>query len=688
MLRPRILALLLALVTLAVYLPASRFDFVNFDDNEYITENPFVRNGLTGTDICWAFTAFHAGNWHPLTWLSHMTDCELFQLNPGAHHLVNIAFHAANVALLFGLVWRLTRALRAAAFIAALFAWHPLHVESVAWISERKDVLSTFFALLSLLSYVQFVQEKSRRGYWLALFFFALGLMAKPMLVTLPCVMLLLDFWPLGRKAPTSNIQHPEKHPSSTPQTNQAQASEFGAWIPPCGTGAFTRGAFLRLVLEKWPFFALTTASCLVTFIAQQQGEAVVSLARVPLSFRLENAPVAIVDYLFKLFWPAGLCAYYPMPNAIPLLRVVLSVALLLLISAAAWHWRRCRPYFLVGWLWFLGTLVPVIGLLQVGGQAMADRYTYIPSIGFFLALVFLARDLAGRVRMPRIISTGLMVVIATACILVTRQQIQSWRDGETLFRRILAVDPRNDVALIDLGVALNAQGRPEEALVVYQQAEKINPARYQLHNNLGNILRNLGRHADALAEYRQGIALRTGNAGLHFNAGAELATLGRFDEALNELSTAEQCDPRLSAPHLEAAKLLFKQGRDSAGVEEFRTAVRLDPGNYQTLATVAHYLSASENDATRDGRAALPLALKANELSGNSQPVVFDILGMALAENGDFTNAIICTQNALTIATTVQLQRTDQIRARLELYRQHLPWRESFRATNAPGSN
>jgi len=650
--RPRFIALLLALATLAVFLPAGRLGFVSFDDNDYVTENPFVKNGLTVTGICWAFTTSHAGNWHPLTWLSHMADCELFQLNPGAHHYDNVLIHAANVVLLFALLLRLTQKPLPAAFIAALFAWHPLHVESVAWVSERKDVLSTFFALLSLLSYIKYVQEKSRRSLWLAFLFFTLGLMAKPMLVTLPFVMLLLDWWPLNRLA--------------------------GA-RPSSASG---------LILEKTPFFALTVISCIVTFIVQKQGEAVISLARVPLLLRLENAPVAAVDYLLKFFWPENLCAFYPMPEKIPALPVLLSVAALLVISAAVWRWRDQKPYLLFGWLWFLGTLVPVIGLLQVGGQAMADRYTYIPSIGFFLALVLLARDLAVWLQMPKIIRCGLMALAAAACILVTEHQLQFWRDGESLFRRVLAVTPTNDVALINLGVALQSQDRFEEALAIYRQAERISSTRYQLHNNIGDILGHMGRHAEALAEYQQAIALRPGNALLHLSAGIELAALDRLAEALSEFSRAEKCDTTLAGPHIEAAKALFKQGRDATGVEEFRAALRLDADNYQTLAVTARYLAASENDATRDGKNALLLALKADELSGHNQPVVFDILGMAFAANGDYTNAAACARNALDLAAAAQLTNTEQIRSRLELYRNNLPWRECFRATNAPAKN
>ncbi len=652
----RRIALLLALATFALYLPVARFGFLDFDDNVSVTDNPIVQAGVTWAGVKWAFTTFHAGNWFPLVWLSLMTDCGVFGLNPAGPHLVNALFHAANTALLFVLLWRLTSRLWPAAFIAALFAWHPLHVESVAWISERKDVLSTFFALIALLNYARYVEESKVQGpgskvcFAWCLATFALGLMTKPMLVTLPFVMLLLDFWPLKRFSP------PAFH--------------------------------LSLLTEKIPFFLLTAVSCGVTFFAQKSGEAVVSLARVPLLLRLENAPVAVMGYMRDFFWPSGLCVIYPMPDRIPAAQAGLSAAVLLLISAAAWHWRKPKPYLLTGWLWFIGTLVPVIGLVQVGGQAMADRYTYIPSIGFFIAAVFLARDLATWVHLPKKIAAAIAAGLCLACILAMEHQLQFWRDSETLFRRAIAVTRNNDIAFANLGAALEGQGRYKAALAADLQAEKLAPGRYQIHNNLGNILDRLGHRDEALAEYRAALRLRPDNAALHNAAGEELAELGRRDEALREFSGAERLDPNDAAPHVGAAKVLFQLGRDAEAVDELRAALRIAPDSFQILATAAHYLAANEDAAARDGRAALALALKANALSGNSQPLVFDALGMAFAATGDFTNAQTCAQNALDLATAAQMKNTGQIRRRLELYQHHQPWLESFRATNAPAEN
>ena len=656
--RLRLIALQLAFVTLLVFLPTGRLGFVNYDDDDYLTANKVVQAGWTWAGVKWAFVTGYANNWHPLTWLSHMTDCELFGLNAGAHHFVNVLLHSANVALLFILLVRLTQKYWPAAFIAALFAWHPLHVESVAWVAERKDVLSTFFGLLSLLCYAKFVElslaknPKAKIQFGLCFLFLALGLLAKPMLVTLPCIMLLLDWWPLNR-VPNANFK-------------------IRDWQP--------------LVVEKIPLFLLTIFSCVATYLAQASkfhgDAAVVSLSAIPLDLRLGNVPLAVMGYLAHFFWPVNLAIYYPWPKIFLIPAIAADALVLLAITIAAWRWRRGHPYFLTGWLWFLGMLVPVSGLVQVGGASYADRYTYLPLVGIFIIVTFAAERLAARFDTARKIFPAAALVILVGCILLTERQIGFWKNGETLFRHDLAVVGDNDIALADLGVALDAQGRFEEALEVYARAVKINPTRYQIHNNLGNILSLLGRPADSLAEYRAAIRLRPDRAFLHSSAGMQLAALGELDEALAEFSTAQKLDAADATPHLEAGKVLFKLGRDADGVEEFRNAVRLAPADYQALATVAHHLAANENAAARDPRNALLLALQANELSGHRQPMVFDILGMALAASGDFTNAVTCAQNALEIAASAQMKKTEPIQARLELYKKNLPWRESFRAS------
>ena len=652
--RPRLTALLLALVTLVIFAPAGGFDFLDYDDTDYVTENPVVQQGLTVAGVQWALFGFHAANWHPVTWLSHMLDCDLFGRNPAPQHFVNVLFHSANTALLFLLIWRLTQRLWPAALVAALFGWHPLRVESVAWISERKDVLSLFFALLTLLGYAQYVAEpanspaRRKLAYVTALACFAFGLMSKPMLVTLPFVLLLLDYWPLRRVAGAAQ------------------------WRP--------------VVVEKIPFFALSLAACLATVWAQKSGEAIVTLDHIPLSLRLQNAPVAVVDYLKNTFWPAHLCVIYPMPDAIPAFQWLLATALLGVITGAAWRWRKTSPYFITGWLWFLGTLVPVIGLLQVGGQSMADRYTYLPSVGLLLAAVFLGDRLLDRMPAAKSLRVGLAGIALAACVAGTEYQLQFWRNSETLFRRALAVTQNNTIAWINLGVALEWQNRWDEALQAYQQAKQTGHPRHEIDNNLGLVLSHLGRHAESLAAYQEGIRLRPDNLTLHLSAGSEQAALGHISEALAEFSTAESLDPRAAAPHLEAAAAFFQAGRDALGAGELRAATRLAPKDFQTLAIAAHYFAANENATSRDGRTALSLAQTADQLSGHSQPMVLDILAMAYAETGDFTNAVACAQDAVNLAESAQLKSAQAIRQRLELYEQGQPWHESFpRKTAAP---
>jgi tetratricopeptide (TPR) repeat protein len=704
--RPRLIGLLLALITLLVYLPVARDGFVNYDDQDYVTENSVVQQGLTWTGIKWAFTTGHASNWHPLTWLSHMADCELFALNPGAHHLVNVLFHTANVVLLFLLLLRLTGALWPGAFVAALFAWHPLHVESVAWISERKDVLSTFFALLTLLAYTRYAQcvtsdlcqvtrtnstsspvtrlpaEASAKAghpsrfYWLALFFFALGLMSKPMLVTLPFVMLLLDYWPLGRISDSKNDPAPAPQPF---RLRGALQRRFGA----------TAATLNHLLFEKWPFFLLATVSCVVTFLVQSQrsGDAVASLELIPLHYRFCNALVSYGLYLLKMVWPVGLAVFYPLPEHLTwlLMAATASAVVLIIISSFVWRAGRAHAYLPVGWLWFLGTLVPVIGLVQVGGAALADRYTYIPSIGVFIAATFGICDLADRFQFPqKAIATAAVLILAT-CLILTENQLRYWYDSESLFAHALAVTKNNHVAHVNLGVALEQKGKLNEALAEYRAAEQLAPELYHIHNNLGNLLDNLGHPNEALTEYRWAVLLNPGLPSLHNGAGVVLAELGRFDEAMRQFKEAARLDPTYPWAHFEIGKMRLKQGRDAEAIDEFRAALRIEPNNFQILAYTAHVLATAENPQIRDGRTALVLAVKAKVLTDGAQPFVLDALGMACAETGDFTNALEVTQRAIDLAIAARMKKLEPLQQRLELYKHHQPWRESFLFTNTP---
>jgi len=643
--RPRVIGLLLALATLLAYLPATHDLFINYDDDDYITQNQIVQKGLTWAGVKWAFTTCHASNWHPLTWLSHMTDCELFHLNSGGHHFVNVLFHAANAALLFMLLLGLTDALWPSAFIAALFAWHPMHVESVAWVSERKDVLSTFFALLALLSYVRFTQDNRRRNFWLAVIFFALGLMSKPMLVTLPFVMLLLDYWPLQR----------------------IQDSKAKTWnVRPCA-------------LEKWPFFLLAALSSTVTFLAQR-NDAVASLAKVPLTLRFENAILAYADYLLKTIWPTQLAVFYPLSKHLAWAPVATAAAVLILISAVAWLERRRSPWLLVGWLWFLGTLMPVIGLVQVGDQAMADRYGYFPLIGIFIAFTFAIAKGVNRSRFAKTTCAVAGVLILSACLVLTENQLRYWRDSESLFSHAIAVTKDNALAHLNLGAALDEQNRPDEALIEYQKALQLAPYRHEIFNNIGKLLNDEGKPEAALTYCREAVRLNPKSPFSHNSLGLVLVELGRFDEAMYQFSEAAQLDADYAPPRFQMGKILLKQGHDAEAMPHFHEALRIEPDNPPMLIYLARVLAADENPQIRNGAEALALATKASQLAGPAQPVALDTLAMAYAETGRFDEAVQTGQEAVNLARSAgQNDDAAIMQQRLELYQKHRAWRESF---------
>jgi tetratricopeptide (TPR) repeat protein len=712
--RPRFIGLLLALLTLAVYLPVARHGFILYDDGDYVTENPMVRNGLTLAGLKWAFTTYHSANWHPLTWLSHMADCEWFGLNPAGPHCVNALLHAANTVLVFALWWQLLRsrdeskarapenddAIWPAAFIAALFAVHPLHVESVAWIAERKDVLSTFFGLLALLCYARYAQDHAhaagnpRWAYRLSLLFFILGLMSKPMLVTWPFVMLLLDYWPLQRSNVLAAAKLPgEAGPTSLPRRSQAKAGQ-------------------RLLIEKIPFFAITVASCVVTYLAQSRG-AVRSLAAVPLAYRLENVPVAIATYLLKMIWPAKLAVIYPMPHAIPVALFIGCSALLMIITAGVWLARKRHPFLPVGWFWFLGTLMPVIGLVKVGDAAMADRYMYLPSIGIFMVLAVGTRRIFERLALPKFTAPALAAIILAALTVGTERQLQFWRNDDTLFGHAVRVTDNNVDAILNYGVALENEGKPLQAIAQYRRAEQLAPSSWLARTDAADLLYYTGDTNAALEEYRQAIKLRADSATLHDRLGAVLAGLGDFGGATNEFRQAINLDatdpaPRLHlgtalarqndlrgatnefakamrlspgdpSPLVEWARALLHENLDAAAMAQLHRALQMDPDNFQTLTFAARVLASSEHSKIRNGAEALDLAKRAEALTRGGQPLVEDVLGMAWAENGHFDAAEKAATDAIRLANAAGMKKEmiAAMQQRLDLYKKEQPWRE-----------
>jgi tetratricopeptide (TPR) repeat protein len=651
--RPRIVCVLLALVTLLVYLPVRHYAFVNFDDPDYVTENPMVQAGLTWSGFQWAFTTWHASNWHPLTWLSHMVDCQLFGLNAGGHHLVNVLFHATNAVLLFLLLLRLTSALWQSAFIAALFAWHPLHVESVAWVAERKDVLSAFFGLLTLMAYVCYAQGvtsgmwqvtrtnsiRSRvtcpasRYYSLALLFFALGLMAKPMLVTLPFVFLLLDYWPLRRVTGDGwQVTGDKKSVGKLSTLN-------------CTPNAF--GAQLSTILEKWPFFALAAASCVVTFVAQKRGEAVVSLGGYPLSSRIANAAVAYVKYLFNSVYPVNLAVIYPLPiyslpKENPWVQVAGAIIVLAMISWVIWRARRQRPYLLTGWLWYLGMLVPVVGLVQVGSQAMADRFTYLPLIGVFIGVVFGLGDLAKKLRLEPMVMASVAGVVLAGCLFATARQLRFWRDSETLFEHTLAVTKDNPIAQSNLGTALSEAGQPQEAAEHFGEALRLNPDYAPAHYNLGHALLQTGQPQEAIEHFQEALRLKLDDAPAHNNLGVALVQTGHPQEAIKHYQEALRLQPNLPEAQYNLGNALLQTGQPQEATAHFQEALRLKP-DY----AMAHNNLGVALAQTGQPQAAIKHYQEALRLQPNLPDAHCD-LGITLTEVGRLTEAITHFEQAL----------------------------------------
>jgi len=471
------LCLLLVAANLAVFAPVKDHDFITYDDYEYIVENPHVRTGLSRHNVRWALTSLYAGNWHPLTWISHMLDCHLYGLNPGGHHWNSLVLHAGNTLLLFLLLRKATGALWRSLLVAALFALHPLHVESVVWASERKDVLSTFFFLASLLAYTSYAGRPGPSRYMLTLALFALGLTAKPMLVTLPFLLLLLDYWPLQRFVP-----------GRPGDTN-------------------SRG-LICLLLEKTPFFLLSAASSVVTLAAQTGWGAVMD--DIPLSQRLTNALYAYGVYLQKTFWPHPLAFYYPHPlGSIPLPWIAGLLLLLVLLTVLSLRLSSRLPYFTVGWLWYLGTLVPVIGLIQVGAHSMANRYTYIPLVGIFLILSWGTAQIASLGSRLKSLTVFFWMCAIPCLIIVTESEVRRWKDSVTLYEHALRVTERNLVAHNNLGNVLARQGKLEEAEHHLREALKLNPQYALAHNNLANVLVKRGKILEGIRHYEEALHWR-----------------------------------------------------------------------------------------------------------------------------------------------------------------------------------
>jgi tetratricopeptide (TPR) repeat protein len=673
---------LLAILTSAAFWPVLRNGFVNYDDPEYVTENPHVQTGLTSANIRWAFTSQHGGNWHPLTSVSHMLDAQLFGLKASWHHAVNLLFHSGNVVLLYLLLQGLTRRVWRSACVAALFAVHPLHVESVAWVAERKDVLSGFFGLLTLVAYAKYASNAEAAGrtkpeirnstsfvksttevkkseanpkgkvrrktifYAFALVFFALGLLSKPMLVTLPCVMLLLDYWPLRR---VSNVEG---------RGEEERKSGGASWV--------------RLFVEKVPFLALSVGSCVMTLWAQNRTGALSSLDALPFEFRISNALVSYVRYLEKAIWPTNLAVFYPPPDAWPI-GVVLGAAMILItITGLALWFAKRFPQLAVGWFWFLVTLVPVIGLVQVGRQAMADRYSYLPLIGIFIIAVWGLSDLA--IRVPRLKEplAGIAVAAVGFCAVLAWMQVSYWRDTKSLFEHAIAATGKNAVAennlgvflfkandferaephfaeavrikrnypeaLVNLGSCRERAGLTNEAIGYYQQAVQVQPTA-PAYYNLANVFARQGKLNEAEMNYRSALELKAEFPEALQNYGDLLARQGRVDEAARHYAAALKLKTDLAEVHLSFGALLAGQQKWDQAIAEFDAALRSDPSN----ANIHFNLGSAYNAKGESGEAAKHFAEACRLRPDDTE--ARENLGLLLLSQGKPNEAVGCFQ-------------------------------------------
>jgi tetratricopeptide (TPR) repeat protein len=573
----------LVLLTWIVFGQTLRYDFVNYDDPRYVYQNTRITSGLNLAGIGWAFTHIHGENWHPLTTITHMVDCQLYGLNARGHHFSNVLFHTIGVVLLFVVLEQMTGALWRSALVAAVFAIHPLHVESVAWVAERKDVLSGVFFMLTLLAYVHYARAPSSWRYFIVAFVFALGLMSKPMLVTLPFVLLLLDYWPLYRI--------------------RGERSQVGRPL-------------LRLLLEKIPLIALSAVSSTVTFLAQRG--ALGWTEQLPMLARINNAIVTYVIYVRQMFWPTNLAVFYPHPESrLPPWEISVALAILIGITLAAVIVRKNAPYLIIGWLWYLGMLLPVIGLVQVGWQGHADRYTYLPQIGLYIAVVWAVADLTASWRRQRVLLSAATLLVIGALSWSALIETSYWRDSETLFTHALAVTTNNDVAQNNLGIVFLQKGQLDEAISRLQAAIDLRPENGFAHNNLAKALLQKGRLPEAIVHYRKFLAIEPDNV-----------------EARNVLGTA-----------------LIQQGRLSEAIEQWQEALAIEPENGNAASNLAWVFATCPEDSIRDGRRAIELAEKALRISAGKIPIIFRILAAAYAEDGRFSEAIETAQRGAELA-------------------------------------
>lgn len=639
-----LICLLLTVTTAVVFCQVYRHDFISYDDNIYVYDNPDIKDGLTRESVKWAFTTDRTGNWHPLTWLSHILDWQLFGANPAGHHITNLILHVANTLLLFIILKRMTGALWQSAFVAALFALHPLHVESVAWVAERKDVLSTFFWFLTMAAYLRYVKQPNFSHYVFVILSFLAGLMAKPMLVTLPFVLLLLDYWPLGRVL------------------------------------GFNRERFCKLILEKIPLFVLSAASSVVTFIMQRGSGAVMPVTLVALKLRIFNALISYVKYIEKMVWPSQLAILYPYHIwDLTVLSAVVSLAFLLAISVFVFWLASRGKYMVTGWLWFLGTLLPVIGLVQVGSQRMADRYSYVTLIGLFIIIAWGVPKLLEKWRYKRVMLAAAGVVVVSAMSVCTYVQLRYWRNNITLFGHAIDVTEGNHIAHFHLADAFYKRKRFGEAIEQYRKFIEIIPDNAGAFNGLGFALARQGNFDEAIRYLNEALRINGDFAKAHANLSYALERKGRLNEARLHLREAVRLDPNLAMAHYLLGVVLMKTGETDEAFACLDESLRLRPDWAGPMNDLAWYLATSKNTKYYDPERAIVLAERACELSDYKKPEFLDTLAVAYAAKGDFSKAIEVSGNALELCRASGREAVGkEIESHLILFKAGKPYAET----------
>ena len=654
------LGVCIAICTVAVFARVGQFGFISLDDPDYVSDNLNVSGGVRVQSVIWAFAAAHFSNWHPLTWLSHMLDCDLFGLNPGAHHLVNVLLHAANAVLLFRLFSKITGRLWCSLVVALLFALHPLHVESVAWVSERKDTLSALFWVVTILAYVRYTERPGLNRYAVTMLLFTAGLLSKPMVVTLPFVLLLLDYWPLYR------IKH----------------------LQPSGVGSLqiTPHPFRWLILEKIPLIALSVVSSVITFLAQRH-DAMVSLDVLPLNIRIANAVVSYTRYLWKMLVPLNPAVIYPLLPDISAGSVMGALIILVSLTILAVRHARSRPYLLIGWLWYLASLVPVIGLVQVGEQAMADRYTYLPLIGIFLALVWGVADFAEKLKVRTATIVAISAVILGTCAAATSYYIGYWRDDFALFSQAVTATEDNSTAHALLADALVQRGEDGEAARNLEEALRIRPQSAKTHYQCGLVQAKQKQYEKAVFHYREAVQLRPDYADAYNELGVALSKLGRLAEAAESFTAAIERNPRHAKAYNHRGIVWSAEGQSAAALHDYSRALELNPNQLGALNNLAWLQATDEDPTIRNGPDALKLARRACELTRFNEPHSLEILAASQAEIGDFDEAIKTVQKALDVLPASQKNESDQLFQRLlvadRLYHAHQPFRRKSSQSN-----